>query len=113
MFGAQAIMLGLRDVVVCGGMESMSNAPYYSAKQRAGARLGHVTMEDGIIKDGLWDACGENPKGQHMGDCAEMCAVDHSVSREDQDAFALRSQDKRDADRCVWQRFLAHSHGGG
>lgn len=64
--GAQSILCGLNDVVVAGGMESMSRVPYYEPTARAGARLGHVTLVDGLIKDGLWDAFHDI----HMGECA-------------------------------------------
>ena len=63
MFGAQAIMLGHKDVVVAGGMESMSNVPYYLDKARFGAKLGHQQMIDGLVKDGLWDVYND----YHMG----------------------------------------------
>jgi acetyl-CoA C-acetyltransferase len=87
-------------------MESMTNAPYYSAKMRGGARLMHVQMEDGIIKDGLWDACGSAKGGQHMGDCAELCAADHSITREEQDAFAAESY-RRAAQAAADGKFTA------
>ena len=84
---ANMIMLGRRDVVVCGGMESMSNVPYYSSNMRDGARLGHVQLTDGLVLDGLTDP----GSSSHMGVCAETCADDHSVSREEQDAYAAMS----------------------
>ena len=92
-FGAQAIMLGLRDVVMVGGMESMTSAPYVSASMRGGARMGHVSLEDSMVKDGLWDHCGTDaaPKGQHMGSLAELCAERHGISRAEQDAYAAES----------------------
>jgi hypothetical protein len=80
MLGAQSIQLGLNDVVVVGGMESMSNAPYYLPKARQGYRLGHGEVVDGMMKDGLWDVY--NDVG--MGICAEICADNHSISREAQ-----------------------------
>jgi Thiolase, N-terminal domain len=64
--GAQSIALGLNNIVVAGGMESMSNIPYYDTAARKGARLGHVTLMDGMLHDGLWDATYQI----HMGDCA-------------------------------------------
>jgi acetyl-CoA C-acetyltransferase len=64
--GAQSIALGLNSVVVAGGMESMSNVPYYDTAARKGARLGHATLVDGMLQDGLWDATYQI----HMGDCA-------------------------------------------
>jgi acetyl-CoA C-acetyltransferase len=84
---AQAIALGDADVVVAGGMESMSNAPYFSPSMRGGARMGHVEMRDVLVHDGLWDVY----NNQHMGMCAEACATDHNISRAAQDAFALES----------------------
>jgi len=87
MLGAQSIMLGHNDVVVAGGMESMSNVPYYLDKARNGYRLGHGQIIDGLVKDGLWDVYNDF----HMGSAAEMCAVECSISREDQDAFAIQS----------------------
>ena len=87
MLGAQSIASGEVDVVVAGGMESMSNAPYYLPKGRTGHRLGHGQVLDGIIHDGLWDVYND----KHMGNCAEMCADKFSFSREDQDAYATES----------------------
>jgi acetyl-CoA C-acetyltransferase len=85
--GAQAIALGDADVVVAGGMESMSNVPYYDRATRAGARMGNVELVDGMIHDGLWD-----PYGQvHMGMCAEACATSQGISRATQDEYALES----------------------
>ncbi|HLW50589.1 MAG TPA: acetyl-CoA C-acyltransferase [Sphingobacteriaceae bacterium] len=87
MLAAQSIALGQRDIVVAGGMESMSNVPYYLDKVRAGYRLGHGQVTDGLIKDGLWDVYND----YHMGSAAELCAVEHKISREDQDNFAIES----------------------
>ena len=87
VFGANAIAVGEHDVVVAGGMESMSNAPYLLPKARDGYRLGHAQVIDSLIQDGLWDAYGN----VHMGDCAELCARDKKISREEQDAFAAQS----------------------
>jgi acetyl-CoA C-acetyltransferase len=84
---AQSIMLGDNDVVVAGGMESMSNAPYYLENNRWGAKYGHGQVIDGLAKDGLTDVYGSVP----MGNCAETCAKDMSFSREEQDAFAIES----------------------
>jgi acetyl-CoA C-acetyltransferase len=85
--GAQAIALGDAEVVVAGGMESMSNVPYYDRAARSGARMGNVELVDGMIHDGLWD-----PYGQvHMGSCAEKCARDLDISRSAQDEYALES----------------------
>src|SRR5512139_2604173 len=84
---AQAIALGDADVVVAGGMESMSNVPYYDLKQRTGARMGNVELVDGMIYDGLTDAY----DGVHMGICAEATAEKYAISRAAQDAFAVES----------------------
>src|SRR5512146_1178382 len=85
--GAQAIALGDADVVVAGGMESMSNVPYYDRAARAGVRMGNVELVDGMIFDGLWDVYGQH----HMGICAEHCATTQGISRSQQDELALES----------------------
>ncbi|WP_163867310.1 thiolase family protein [Myxococcus eversor] len=85
--GAQAIALGEADVVVAGGMESMSNSPYVSHTMRGGARMGNVEFKDAMILDGLWDVYGN----VHMGLCAEECATSQGISRAQQDEFALES----------------------
>jgi acetyl-CoA C-acetyltransferase len=85
--GAQAIALGDAEVVVAGGMESMSNAPYYDRAARTGARMGNVELVDGLIHDGLWDAYGQ----YHMGICAEHCATTQGIPRSAQDEFAIES----------------------
>jgi acetyl-CoA C-acetyltransferase len=87
VFGANAIATGEHEVVVAGGMESMSNAPYLLPKAREGYRLGHAQVIDSLIHDGLWDAYGN----VHMGDCAELCAKEKGITRADQDAFAVES----------------------
>jgi acetyl-CoA C-acetyltransferase len=84
---ARAIAVGDADVVVAGGMESMSNAPYITHALRGGARMGHVEMKDLLINDGLWDVY----NNQHMGLCAEACASDRNISRTAQDEYALES----------------------
>ncbi|MBU8894730.1 acetyl-CoA C-acetyltransferase [Corallococcus sp. H22C18031201] len=84
---AQAIALGDADVIVAGGMESMSNAPYLSHTMRGGARMGNVEFKDAMILDGLWDVYGN----VHMGLCAEECATSQGISRAQQDEFALES----------------------
>jgi acetyl-CoA C-acetyltransferase len=84
---AQAIALGDADVVVAGGMESMSNAPYLSHSMRQGARMGNVELKDAMILDGLWDVYND----QHMGMCAEACADQFKISRAAQDEYALAS----------------------
>ncbi len=87
MMAAQSIMLGINEVVVAGGMESMSNVPYYLDKARTGYKLGHGTLIDGLVKDGLWDVYNDF----HMGSAAELCARDMKITREEQDNFAIQS----------------------
>lgn len=87
MLAAQSIQLGINDIVVAGGMESMSNAPKYLAEARKGSRLGHDTIVDGMLKDGLWDVY--NDFG--MGVCAEICADKHTITRDEQDSYAIGS----------------------
>lgn len=87
MLGAQSILTGDNDIVVAGGMESMSNIPYYLDKARNGYRLGNATVADGILKDGLWDPY----KDYHMGNAGELCSSTYNITREDQDAFAKES----------------------
>nr|WP_068889566.1 acetyl-CoA C-acyltransferase [Pedobacter panaciterrae] len=87
MLAAQSIALGEIDIIVAGGMESMSNVPYYLDKARTGYRLGHGQITDGLLKDGLWDVYND----YHMGSAAELCASECGISREDQDAFAITS----------------------
>jgi acetyl-CoA C-acetyltransferase len=84
---AQAIALGDAEVVVAGGMESMSNVPYYDRAARTGVRMGNVELVDGMIHDGLWDVYGQH----HMGICAEHCATTQGFSRSAQDEYALES----------------------
>lgn len=93
MLAAQSIASGDNDIVVAGGMESMSNVPYYLDKARNGYRLGHGQITDGLVKDGLWDVYND----YHMGSAAELCAVDCNVSREEQDAFAIESYKRSQA----------------
>ena len=87
VFGAQNIQLGLDEAVVAGGMESMSRVPYYLPRGTGFPPFGPVTAEDGLIKDGLTDVYDQI----HMGVCAEQTAKKHSISRQDQDAYAIRS----------------------
>ena len=84
---AQSIALGQNDIVLAGGMESMSNVPYYLDKARNGYRLGNGQIIDGLVKDGLWDVYND----YHMGSAAELCATDCNISREEQDAYAIES----------------------
>lgn len=87
MFAAQSIMTGANEIVVAGGMESMSNIPYYLDKARNGYKLGNGQIIDGLVKDGLWDVY----KNYHMGSAAELCAREYKISREAQDAYAIES----------------------
>lgn len=88
--GMQALMMGEHEVVLVGGMESMSNVPYYDGAVRFGKKYGHVTLEDGIAKDGLTDVYAQ----EAMGMTAEHVASTYHVPREAQDAFAYESQMK-------------------
>ncbi|KAJ3076118.1 erg10, acetyl-CoA C-acetyltransferase [Podochytrium sp. JEL0797] len=92
-FAAQAIKAGDADIIVAGGMESMSNVPYYLPSQRFGSKFGHQETQDGIIKDGLFDVYNQ----MLMGDAAEMCAEKYSFSRTDQDDYAIASYEKAQA----------------
>jgi acetyl-CoA C-acetyltransferase len=87
MLAAQSIALGDKEIVVAGGMESMSNVPYYLDKARNGYRLGNGEIIDGLVKDGLWDVY----NNYHMGSAAELCAAECNISREEQDAYAIES----------------------
>lgn len=93
MQAAQSIMLGDADVIVAGGMESMSNVPFYNAQQRWGNKYGNVTVIDGLAKDGLTDVYHNYP----MGNAAELCAKEYNISREAQDAFAIQSYQRSQA----------------
>jgi len=87
MMATQDILLGDHDVVVAGGMESMSRTPYYVENARYGYRFGNGVLIDGISKDGLLNVYDQKA----MGVCADLCATDNKISREDQDAFAIES----------------------
>ena len=91
--GAQSILLGDADVVVAGGMESMSNVPFYNENLRWGNKYGNVTLVDGLAKDGLTDVY----HNYAMGNAAELCAAECNISREDQDAFAIESYKRSQA----------------
>src|SRR5437764_11924963 len=93
MMAAQGIALGDTEIVVAGGMESMSNAPYLVPKAREGYRLGHGKMLDAIIQDGLWCAFDD----QHMGCTGEVVAERFHVSRAEQDEYAVNSHRKASA----------------
>lgn len=94
--GAQSIMLGENDVVIAGGMENMSQVPHYLMGSRNGFRLGDAKLTDGMVNDGLTDVYGKT----HMGNCAELCAKEKNISREEQDNFAIESY-KRSA--AAWE----------
>ncbi len=87
MLGAQSIMLGQADAIVAGGMESMSNVPYYVPKARQGYTYGHGQLVDGLMHDGLWEAYNGFP----MGNCAENTAREMKITREEQDEYAINS----------------------
>jgi acetyl-CoA C-acetyltransferase len=90
MFAAQAIMLGQAEVILAGGMESMSNVPYYLDKARFGAKYGNGQMIDGLVKDGLWDPYHDFA----MGNAADATAEHYGITREEQDAFARQSYER-------------------
>ncbi len=90
MLAAQSIATGQNDIVLAGGMESMSNVPYYLSKARTGYKLGNDLLIDGLVEDGLWDVYND----YHMGSAAELCAVECNISREDQDAYAIESYNR-------------------
>lgn len=94
---AQSIALGDADIVVAGGMESMSNVPYYAESMRWGNKYGNVTFIDGLAKDGLTDVY----DGKAMGNAAELCAKECGISREDQDTFAIESYKRSQA---AWEK---------
>ena len=87
MLAAQSIANGDQDIIVAGGMESMSNVPFYLDKARNGYRLGNGQITDGLVKDGLWDVYND----YHMGSAAELCASECQITREEQDNFAIES----------------------
>jgi acetyl-CoA C-acetyltransferase len=97
--GARSIALGDAQVVVAGGMESMSNAPYYLERARTGLRMGHGKLIDGMIHDGLWDPYNDF----HMGSAGELCAKRYELDRKKQDAFAAESYRRAlEAQRQGW-----------
>ncbi len=101
MLAAQAVKAGDAACVVAGGMESMSNAPYYLYGIRGGVKFGNQTLVDGVIRDGLWCSFGD----VHMGSYAEYTAKKAGVTRQDQDAFALESHKKATAaqEKCAFK----------
>jgi acetyl-CoA C-acetyltransferase len=100
--GAQSIQTGNSDIVVAGGMESMTNAPYLLPQARSGFRMGNAVAVDSMVSDGLWDVYNDF----HMGQTAELVAEKYGITREDQDCFALLSHQKAAA---AWRegRFAA------
>jgi acetyl-CoA C-acetyltransferase len=102
MLGAQAIMTGQQDIVLAGGMESMSNIPYYVPQARWGAKYGNVSMIDGLAKDGLTDAY----DGQAMGVCADATAAKYGISRAAQDEYAISSYQR--AAQATAEGWFAH-----
>lgn len=90
MMASMSIASGYREVCLAGGMESMSNIPYYLPGARTGYRLGNNTVVDGLIHDGLWDLY----NNQHMGNCGELCASTYGISRQEQDDYAIRSYER-------------------
>ena len=87
VFAAQNIQLGLAEAQIAGGMENMSRVPYYMPRASQHPPFGSISMEDGLIKDGLWDVYNQF----HMGVCAEETAKKHNISRQEQDAYAIQS----------------------
>lgn len=96
VFAAQNIQLGLSDVQVAGGMESMSRVPYYLPRAGQLPPFGDVKLEDGLIKDGLWDVYNQI----HMGVCAENTVKKNNITREEQDAYAIQSYQRA---QKAWQ----------
>ena len=94
---AQSILLGDADIVVAGGMESMSNVPFYADSTRWGNKYGNASLIDGLAKDGLTDVY----DGKAMGNAAELCAKDCGISREEQDVFAIESYKRSQA---AWEQ---------
>ena len=90
MLAAQTIKSGDNDIVVAGGMENMSSVPHYFIKGRTGQKLGDMKLIDGMVMDGLTDVYNK----VHMGNCAEICAKEMNISREDQDNFAVESYNR-------------------
>ncbi|MFI5357432.1 MAG: thiolase family protein, partial [Opitutales bacterium] len=93
MQGAHALQAGMGSIVVAGGMENMTQAPYLLPKAREGFRLGHQQVIDSLVTDGLWDPY----NNIHMGNCAEQCAAKYHFSREEQDAYAITSFQRANA----------------
>lgn len=90
MLAAQAIMVGDADVIISGGMENMSQIPFYVKNVRGGYKMGNQNLVDGMLEDGLIDAYDK----EHMGNFAELCASEYNITREDQDNFAIESYNR-------------------
>lgn len=90
VLATRAIVLGDAEVVVAGGMESMSGAPYLLHQARHGYRMGHATLIDAMVHDGLWDPY----HGFHMGMCGELCAAEYRIGRDAQDEYAIQSYER-------------------
>jgi acetyl-CoA C-acetyltransferase len=99
MLGTQSIQLGTNEVVVAGGMESMSNVPYYVPKARFGYKYGNAELTDGLVRDGLFEVYNKFP----MGNCADHTAREMNISREEQDAYAIQSYQRAAA---AWEAGL-------
>jgi len=93
MLATHSIMVGDADVIVAGGMESMSNVPYYVFNSRSGFRMGHQRLVDGMIHDGLWDVYNDF----HMGNAAELCARELNITRKEQDDYSILSYQRAQA----------------
>lgn len=101
MLACQGIRAGDAEIVVAGGMENMSGAPYLLEKARSGYRMGHGELIDSMVKDGLWDVY----KNIHMGTCGELCAVKYQFTRREQDDYALQSYTRaQEAQQKGWFR---------
>lgn len=102
MIGAQSIQTGHNDIVVVGGMENMSSIPFYVNAMRSGQKLGHTQISDGLLVDGLTDVY----NNVHMGVCAEICAEENNINRDEQDDFALNSYQKS---KNAWEKGFFHN----
>ncbi len=100
--GSRALLLGDAKVVVAGGMESMTNAPYLVPGARGGLRMGHKHLVDSVVLDGLWDVYND----KHMGSCADLCASKYTISREAQDDFAVASYQR--ANEATQKKYFAN-----
>jgi acetyl-CoA C-acetyltransferase len=105
MLAAQAIRAGDAELIIAGGQENMSLAPHVLPNSRKGAKMGNWILDDSMVRDGLWDAFND----YHMGQTAENLAVRYNISREDQDRYAVRSQNLAEAslkDRCFEEEII-------